>query len=168
MLRTSRIGVPVYCVAAVLAVSLIAFLQVNNGSATVLAWFVNLVTASQLINFAVMCATFLCWYNALKAQGFDRRILPYRSICQPYAAWLAMICCIVMAFLGGYPVFLPGNWDVPTFLFSYFMIFAFPVLFIGYKLVMRTKWRKGCEVDLKGEVEEIDEYTRNFVEILPR
>lgn len=148
--------------------SLIAFLQVNNSSATVLAWFVNLVTASQLINFGVMSATFLCWYNALKVQGINRSTLPYRSICQPYAAWLAMTCCIVMAFVGGYTVFLPGNWDVPTFLFSYFMIMAFPVLYVGYKLVMRTKWRRGCEVDLRGEVEEIDEYSAHFVETPPK
>ena len=43
------------------------------------------------------------------------------------------------------------------------MIGLFPVLFIGWKLIKRTKWRKGHEVDLKGEVWEIDEYTRNFV-----
>ena len=58
---------------------------------------------------------------------------------------------------------MPGNWDVPTFLFSYFMIGLFPVLFIGWKFIKKTKWRKAHEVDLKGEVEEIEEYTRNFV-----
>lgn len=65
-------------------------------------------------------------------------------------------------------MFLPGQWDVPTFLFSYFMIGVFPILFIGWKVVKKSKWRKPEEVDLKGEVEEIEEYTRNFVPTPPR
>lgn len=73
-----------------------------------------------------------------------------------------------MAFVGGYPVFLPGQWDVPTFLFSYFMIGLFPILFFGWKLLKGSKWRKPEEVDLKGEVAEIDEYTRNYVPTPPR
>jgi yeast amino acid transporter len=44
-----------------------------------------------------------------------------------------------MAFVGGYTVFLPGNWDVPTFLFSYFMIMALPVLFLFWKITRRSK-----------------------------
>ena len=63
---------------------------------------------------------------------------------------------------------MPGQWDVPTFLFSYFMIGLFPILFFGWKLLKGSKWRKPEEVDLKGEVAEIDEYTRNYVPTPPR
>lgn len=166
--RTTRNGVPVYCVMVVLAIALLSFLQVSNSSSTVLSWFVNLVTASQLINFAVMCATFLAWYKACKAQGLDRRSLPYCGILQPYAAWYGLVGTTVMAFVGGYTVFLPGNWDIPTFLFSYTMIGVFPILFVGWKIIKKTKLKKAHEVDLKGEVEEIDEYTANFVPTPPR
>ena len=41
--RCTKNGVPVYCVALVLAISLLSFLQVSNSSAVVLQWFVNLV-----------------------------------------------------------------------------------------------------------------------------
>ena len=41
--RCTRNGVPVYCVGLVLLIALLAFLQVSNGSAVVLGWFVNLV-----------------------------------------------------------------------------------------------------------------------------
>jgi amino acid transporter len=160
--------VPIYSVGVVLVISLLAFLQVSNGSATVLSWFVNLITASQLINYSVTCATFLCWRRALKAQNINLDSLPYKSILQPGAAYVGMICTIVMAFVGGYPVFLPGEWDVPTFLFSYFMIGIFPVLFFGWKVVKKSKWRRPEDVDLRGEVEEIEEYQRNFVPTPPR
>lgn len=62
-----------------------------------------------------------------------------------------------MAIVGGYTVFLPGFWEVQTFLFSYFMVFLFPVLFVGWKVVKRTRWYSPEEVDLKGEREEIEE-----------
>lgn len=62
-----------------------------------------------------------------------------------------------MAIVGGYTVFLPGFWEVQTFLFSYFMVFLFPVLFVGWKVVKRTRWYAPEEVDLKGEREEIEE-----------
>lgn len=42
--RCTRNGVPVYCVALVLAISLLSFLQVSNSSAVVLQWLVNLVS----------------------------------------------------------------------------------------------------------------------------
>ena len=58
--RCNRMGVPYYTVLLVLAISLLSFLQVSNDAAVVLQWFVNLVTASQLINFCVICVTYLC------------------------------------------------------------------------------------------------------------
>lgn len=69
-----------------------------------------------------------------------------------------------MAFVGGYTVFLPGNWNVPTFLFSYTMIGVFPILYFGWKIVKKTELRKPEEVDLISGVAEIEEYTRNYVE----
>lgn len=58
-----------------------------------------------------------------------------------------------------------GNWDVPTFLFSYMMVFLFPIIFISWKLIKKTKWLKPEEVILRtSEVDEIDEYTKNYIE----
>ncbi|CAG8064956.1 unnamed protein product [Penicillium olsonii] len=164
---TSR-GVPVYCVIIVLAFALLSFLQVSNGAAVVLNWFVNLVTASQLINFSVVTFTFIRWKKALDAQGISRDTLPYRSWFQPYIAWIAFTCTTVMAFVGGYTVFLPGNWSVPTFLFSYTMIGLFPVMYFSWKFVHKTKLLKSEEVDLVSGVVEIEEYTRDFVTPPPK
>jgi yeast amino acid transporter len=43
------------------------------------------------------------------------------------------------------------------------MVMLFPVLFVGWKIIHRTKMHKPHEVDLIKDVEEIDEYERNFV-----
>jgi len=188
--KCNRLGVPYNCVLLVLAIALLSFLQVSNDAAIVLQWFVNLVTASQLINFSVMCVTYLRWYAALRAQGFDRRDLHYRGPGQPYVAWYGLTGCFIMTFVGGYTVFLPGKWDIPTFLFSYVyyvpsynslfrvnltianfsytMIGICPILFVGWKLLKRTRFHRSDEIDLYQNLDEIDEYERNYVKSPPR
>lgn len=116
--KTTKNGVPLPAVLCVLCIALLSFLQVSNNSAKVLNWFVSLVTASQLINFSVMCYTFIKFHKACKAQGLSRDTLPYKGFWQPYAAWYGLVCTFIMAFVGGYTVFLDGFWDVPNFLFS--------------------------------------------------
>lgn len=117
--RVTRNGIPIYCVVAVLAISLLSFLQLGDNVAVVLNWFVGLITACQLINFTTICATYLGFYRALEAHGFDRNKLPYKGMCQPFAGWVGLVACATMALVGGYRVFMPGNWDLTSFLFSY-------------------------------------------------
>ncbi|KAL6867138.1 amino acid permease/ SLC12A domain-containing protein [Trichoderma novae-zelandiae] len=168
--RCTRAGVPVFCVGFVLLFALLSFLQLSSNSAVVLNWFVSLVTASQLINFAAVCVSYLCFHRALRAQGISRDSLPYRAWFMPYAAWYGLAWTFVMAFVGGYTVFLPlpGYWNVPDFLFSYAMIFVYPLLYFGYKFVRKTKIRKPEEVDLLKDVAEIEEYQNNYVPTPPR
>lgn len=119
--------------------------------------FVNLVTASQLLNYAIISLSYIRFHKvravipvpnpfipnhilqALKVQGISRDTLPYKTRFQPFCAYYGLVCTFVMAFVGGYTVFLPGNWDVPNFIFSYGMIGILPVLFIFWKLKNRTK-----------------------------
>ncbi|KAL4778371.1 amino acid permease/ SLC12A domain-containing protein [Aspergillus varians] len=161
--KCTKTGVPVYCVGAVLLIALISFLQVSNSASVVLDWIVSLVTASQLINFSVITFTYTRFRKALMAQGIPRESLPYQSLGQPYVAYIALVATTVMAFVGGYEVFLPGNWDIPTFLFSYTMIGVFPVLYFGWKLIHRTSIRKVEDIDVTTGLDDIEEYTRNYV-----
>jgi amino acid transporter len=117
-IKCTKQGVPFYSVILVLAISLLSFLQLGKSSAVVLTWFVSLITASQLINYAVICFTFIRFYKACQAQGLDRNTLPYKGLFQPYAAYFGLAGTLTMAFVGGYTVFLKGQWDIPTFLFS--------------------------------------------------
>jgi len=45
----------------------------------------------------------------------------------------------------------------------YTVIFVFPVLYLGWKITKKTKFKSSLEVDLYHDLEEIEEYTRNFV-----
>ncbi|KAF9448030.1 general amino acid permease AGP2 [Macrolepiota fuliginosa MF-IS2] len=163
--RCTGRGVPIYCVGITLAISAMAFLQLSNNAAVVLNWFVNLVTASQLLNYATVAFTYTRFYAALKRQGISRDSLPHKSFWQPYSAYYALAGTFTMAFVGGYTVFLPGNWNIPSFLFSYTMIGIYPILFMGWKMIHRTKWRSLEEIDFfESERADIDRYERDFTE----
>ncbi|CDO51535.1 hypothetical protein DV495_002906 [Geotrichum candidum] len=160
--RCTKRGVPIYAVLLTLCASLLAFLQLGETAQTVLDWIVNLVTASQLINFCVLCTTYLCFQRALKAQGISRDTLPFKSWGQPYTAIFGLVCPFIMMFLAGYPVFL--NWNTPTFLFSYLMIPFNVVVFLGWKFFKKTKIRRPEEVDLTSGLKEILDHGEWFEE----
>ncbi|KAF4511617.1 hypothetical protein G6O67_003398 [Ophiocordyceps sinensis] len=168
--RCTKRGVPVYCVAFVLLFALLAFLQLESNAAVVLAWLVSLVTASQLINYAVVCATYLCFYRALAAQGISRDLLPYKARFMPYAAWYGLAGTLTMAFVGGYTVFLPlpGFWKIPDFLFSYTMIPAFPILYFSWKAIHNTRIHKPIEVDLIKDLAVIEAYEQQYTPTPPK
>lgn len=156
-------GVPLPAVLVTLCFGLLGFLQLGNTAATVLNWIVSLGTASELINFCVITATYLRFYYALRAQGMSRDALPFTSPFQPYCGYIGFIAPFIMMFISGYQVFLKGQWSVSSFLFSYVMILVDLLIFLFWKFYKRTKVLPLEEVDLITGVKEIDDYTINFI-----
>ncbi|KAK6355636.1 hypothetical protein TWF718_000030 [Orbilia javanica] len=163
--RTNKVGVPIYCVGLVMCFSLLAFLQLSAGTAKVLNWFIGLVTSSQLMNYAVCSFTYIKFHRACIAQGLDRKgKLPFCGMFQPYAAYYALFLTFVMTFVGGFMVFLPGYWNLPTFFFSYTMPFMFPIIFFVWKFTRGTTWMRSKDVDLVEGLDEIEAYEKTIPE----
>ncbi|KAF8206916.1 general amino acid permease AGP2 [Mycena galopus ATCC 62051] len=170
--RCNARGVPVYAVCATMLWSTLAFLQLGSSSGVVLQWITRFGTVSGMANYAMIAFTYLRFHAALKAQGISRESLPHRSAWQPFCGYYAFIASTVMALLAGYAVFLPGNWNVSTFVFSYALVALLPAIFVGWKLARRTKWRTLREIDFfKEERTEVDAYESKLessgVEALP-
>lgn len=155
-------GVPIYCFVAVMLFPLLSFLSVSNNSSKVLTWLLNLITAGGLIDFIVICITYLSFYYACKAQGFDRSTLPYYGRFQPYSAWISLTGLVMVIFAYGYSVFLPGRWKIDDFFSYYTMVGVAPVLFIFWKVVKKTKFIPAHEVDLVWDAPIIDAYEETF------
>lgn len=158
----SRNGVPIFCVIVSLCWGCLGFLQVNENTNTVLNWIINLITASQLINYCVILFTYLHFRRAFTAQGFNRDELTFKAWFQPWACIVTLVIVFIMVWLQGYTVFLPnGWWSVETFLFSYLMIFVDIAIFIIWKLYKRTKYRSDpMAVDLVTGLEEVEMHER--------
>lgn len=160
--KCTKRGVPIVCFCVVMVFPCLSFLQLSHGSSQVLTWLLNLITAGGIIDYIVMCVTYLRFYAACKAQGLDRRSLPYYGYFQPYAAWIALVWMVVIVLCYGYYSFDP--WDVQDFFIYYAMIIVAVLLFAGWKLIKKTKWLRAHEIDLVWERPTIDAYEATFID----
>lgn len=160
--HTTRKGVPIYCFAVVMIFPLLSFLQVSNSSSIVITWFANLVTAGGLINYIVICITYICFHRACKVQNLDRRQFSYYAWFQPYCGWIGLVWMILVTILYGYPAYKP--WDLSTFWSDYTMQIVIPPLFLIWKIIKRTKFVRSHEADLVWERPLIDAYEASFTD----
>lgn len=160
----NRSGVPVWCFCVVMCFPFLSFLQVANGSAKVLGWLISIVTGGGLITFIVISITFINYHKACEAQGVNRKAeRPYYGYFQPYGAYIALTIQGLVLLGYGYYAFRP-KWDVEVFFQNYSMqILAF-ILFVGWKLIKRTRYIRPTEVDLVWERPQIDAYEATFTE----
>lgn len=159
--KTTRNGVPIASFIAVMCFPFLSFLQVSNGSATVLTWLVNLITAGGIINYIIMTTTYIFFYKACKAQNVDRRAFPYRGWFQPYGAYFALAFETLVLIFYGYSSFTP--WSVDNFFTYYTMAFVAIILFIFWKALKRTSFIKPHEADLVYQRPVIDAYEASFI-----
>lgn len=160
--RCTRAGIPIWAFAFTMLFLLLSFLCVSNGTAQAVTWLANLTEAAQLIDYIVMCLTYIYFYRALKAQGIDRDTLPYTGWFQPYSAWIGLVGMTLTVGGYGYETFLPGEWDVGTFFSYYTMVFVAIVTYIGWKVIKRTKVIRPEEADLIWDKPIIDAYEESL------
>lgn len=155
-------GVPIYCFLIVMCFPFLSFLQVGKGSAIVVTWFVDLITAGGIIDYIAMSITFLFYYRACKAQGLDRTTNPYYGRFQPYGAYLAIFIQVLMILFYGYTAFDGATTE--SFFKNYTMQCLAPILFLGWKFFHRTSFKDPHTVDLVWERPTIDAYENRFTE----
>ncbi|KAB8259035.1 amino acid permease/ SLC12A domain-containing protein [Aspergillus pseudonomiae] len=165
ILSKTKNGVPLYAFGVVMCFPFLSFLQLSDNSSQVLTWLVNLVTAGALIDYLVICITYIQFHRACKAQGIDRQQFPYYGYFQPYCSYLGAVCMVLVLLFYGYTAFAP--WNVETFFQNYTMQIIAPILYFGWKFAHRTKILKPQEVDLVWDRPIVDSYEATFTSPAP-
>lgn len=111
-----------------------------------------------------MATIYIFFHRALKAQGIDRNTLPYVGWWQPFSAWFGLVTMIFTVCCYGYSTFLPGYWNTGTFFSYYTMVFVCPILYVGWKVIKRSKIVKPHEADLVWDRPVIDAYEAALVD----
>lgn len=155
-------GVPVYAFVVVMCFPFLSFLQLSNNASQVLTWLVSLVTAGALIDYLVICITYIRFHAACKHQGVDRRTFPYFGYFQPYCAWIGCVAMVIVLLFYGYTTFAP--WSVESFFQNYTMQLVAPILYLGWKLAHRTKFVKLDDVDLVWDRPLVDSYEESLTD----
>ena len=155
-LRYEKFGVPYACVAVTGALGLLVYLNVSSSSADVFFWISNLSSVSTLIVWTSISITYIRFHQGMKHQGIPRSSLPYQPPFQPYLAYFSAIFSATVALFNGFDAFFPGKFSAKTFVPPYIDIPIFASLFLGYKIIMKTKFVKVQDMDFFSGKEEID------------
>ncbi|KAI1407035.1 amino acid permease/ SLC12A domain-containing protein [Hypoxylon sp. FL1857] len=155
--RCNKYGVPVYAVIASSLLSLLAYLNVGTVSGIVFNWFVSIINTAAFISWVCCCLVYFRFKKACAAQGITKSDLPYTSIMQPWASWIAIVAFGLFGLLNGFSVFFPGNFNASDFLTSYIGIPVFLLIYFGHKFsATREPWlRSPNSIDLKTGLAEI-------------
>lgn len=156
--RTTKSGLPWVALVFCAAFGGLAYMSLSAGAGKVFGWLANLTAACGLLTWWAISFTYIRFHKGMKAQGISRDSLPYKNRFNhnAIAAWYAIILISIILFFSSYTVFLSGKWDVATFITNYLPLFVFPVMWVGYKLIKRTKWLKPSEMDFFSGLEEIE------------
>ncbi|KAI9445159.1 amino acid permease [Lactarius indigo] len=157
--KTLRNGLPVTALIASSSFALLAYMGVHSGSGKVFTWFSNMTSVAGLLTWFGISCTYIRFYAGLKAQGIDRKGLPFSSRLQPFAAWYSAVSCLVICLFSGWSVFLRGEWDTATFVTSYLPLILFPILYVSAKFWTRVPVVKASEMDFYTGLAEIEAST---------
>lgn len=159
--KTTGQGVPIYCFLVVMCFPFLSFLQLSNGSNQVLTWLINIITAAGVIDYIIMCVTYLHFYRACQVQNVDRTKFPYYAYFQPYSAWIGLVFMTFVVIFFGYSSFTP--WSISSFFTYYTMVLLAPVFFFTWKLLKGTKRVKPEDADLVWERPAVETYEATFI-----
>ncbi|KAK7061465.1 dicarboxylic amino acid permease [Favolaschia claudopus] len=159
-MKTLPNGLPIVSLVFCSAFVCLAYMGVTSGSNKVFVWFSNMTSIAGLMTWFGICVTYLRFHAGMKAQGYERKHLPFASPLQPYAAWYAACACIIICFFSGWAVFLKNKWDTATFVTNYLPFILFPILYAGAKY---HYWRRSGEFYWK-RPEDLD-FVTNIAEI---
>lgn len=108
-LKVNRFGIPWVAVSFICAFMALGYMTLQSGASTVFNWFQDLVSASALTSWMIICLTNIRLRSGMKAQDIPRSALPWRSVLSPVGPWVGLIGSGVILITGGYSVFLKGG-----------------------------------------------------------
>ncbi|KAK2626355.1 hypothetical protein QTJ16_004617 [Diplocarpon rosae] len=148
--RLNRFAIPWVAVALYGLFMCLGYMSLSDGASVAFRWLLNLVSISTLVNWLTICTTYLRFYYGMKKQGIPRSALPWAAPFQPYMTWISGALFSLILVTGGYATFIRGNWSTETFVSSYLNIPLFAILYLGYKLVKRTKMVPLQDIPIRG------------------
>lgn len=176
LLKCSKAGVPIWCVLITASISLLTYMTVSTGAASVFNWFQTLTTITSLFTWMSICVAYIRFRAALAAQGVDRNTLIFKSRFQPYCAWAALVFFAIITIFNGFAVFTKNttdggsNWNVQDFVTAYVVIPIYFAFYLFWKILKRTSFVKASEADIWSGKAALDEefwpevVPKNFVE----
>lgn len=127
----------------------LAYMSVSSSSSTVFSWFQSLTSSSILLNWIAIALNHIFMMRAMRAQGYSRDKLPYTFKFTVFGSWFSLVFSIIFLLIGGFPIFIKGNFTVAGLFSAYFIIPLAAMLYLFWKFFKKTEFKDPREVDLK-------------------
>ena len=121
---------------------LLGFLNLSKDGETVFNWLLNITAVAGFITWSLINICHLRFMKVLAANGKPRSELPYIAPFQPYLSWFGLFFNVLILITSGFTVFM--DWNTSNFFASYISVILFVALYVGHKLVYRTKAGERC------------------------
>ncbi|USW54840.1 hypothetical protein Slin15195_G081590 [Septoria linicola] len=161
--KTTNNGVPYVACAFTAAFGLLGFMNLSNNGGTVFDWFLNITSVAGFISWTCINICHIAFMRAIAARGQSRDDLPYKAFWQPWFSWYGLVFNVIIILTNGFTAFMP--WNTTDFFIAYLSLILFAVLYIGHKIIYRTKFVSAIDADLDTGRKEIEEMY--FEEVKP-
>ncbi|ORY31445.1 amino acid permease/ SLC12A domain-containing protein [Naematelia encephala] len=155
--RTTRRGLPYISLIFCTLFAGLAYMSLQKTAGQVFNDLANLTAAAGLLTWLGICITYIRFAKGMREQGIDRRGLPFASRMNYKAclAWYASVLIVIILFFSSWTSFR-GGFDAESFFTNYIPCILFPIMWVGYKLIFRTKFVRASEMDFESGLEEIE------------
>jgi amino acid transporter, AAT family len=115
----------------------------------------SIVGVSNQLSWIAIGITSIRFRAAMERQG-KTHLLPFRNWTYPVGPWLVVILNSFLVLVQGWKCFSP-DFDAVSFVSFYIELPIMLLMFVGWKLVKRTKVVKLDEMDLETDVHTVEE-----------
>ncbi|KAK3318129.1 putative amino acid transporter [Apodospora peruviana] len=143
---TDRRGVPIPAIVFTNLCGALSMMNVSTGASKAYGYIVNLSGVSTFLVWGAISFIHLRFRAAWKVQGHSESELPFKSLWYPYNAWFGLLANVFLAFIQGWATLAP--FDAGNFVDAYILLPLFPIIYLVYKFVFKTKLWKLHEIDL--------------------
>ncbi len=137
--KVTRFGVPIYAILFTAVVSSVAFLTSQVGDSVVYTWLYNATGLAGFIAWLGICVAHLRFRAGYRAQGRPLSELTFKAKLYPFGTWYALLVCVAVIIGQGYYAISDGQIDWLGMLVAYIGLPLAVALYVGFKLVRRTK-----------------------------
>ena len=143
---TNGMGVPVFAILLTNLLGAISMMNISTGASKAYTYIVNLSGVSTFLVWGSISFIHIRFRQAWAAQRRSVDELPFKSFAYPVNAYFGLAANLFLALVQGWTTLSP--FDAGTFVDAYILLPLFPIIYLSYKFVFKTRYRRLREIDL--------------------
>ncbi|KAF9919981.1 hypothetical protein FBU30_010295 [Linnemannia zychae] len=161
--RVNSRGIPMYSLVFTTFIAALCYCASLFGAGEVYNWLLNISSISGFIAWLGIALSHVRFRQAYVAQGGDVSRLPYKAAMFPWGPLYALLLCTVVVCGQGYSEFTKPNPKAINLVACYIGLPFFILMYVGYKIVYKTKIVPLMECDFSvsnledGDIDEFHE-----------